>query len=618
MSPAKNQHKVSDELFRLLITSVSDYAIYMIGPDGEVLTWNKGAEEIKGYLADEIIGKNFSQFYTQVDQQAGLPAFELKQAQLKGRFEDVAWRVRKDNTQFFAKISITPLYNKEKQLRGFAKITRDMTDRKNSDDALAKLKEEEEIFRPLVSSVLDYAIIVLNPDGVIITWNEGAKRITGYSADEITGQSFTRLYTIEATAAGKPLQELNDAGTLGRFDERGWRVRQDGSQFFAHITTTPLRDHNGLLRGFAEVFRDVTDRKEYEDAQVQSRHELQMLNGELALARDQAQAASKYKSEFVANMSHEIRTPLNGIIGMCNVLLTTSMSEAQTLYARAIKTAGNSLLTIINDILDFSKIEAGRIDLERTDFSPVKVVETACEILANNARQKNLTLMSFIDPSMPLRLRGDQERVQQILINFISNAIKFSQSGEVIVKAVVQTTSQDKVNVRFSVTDSGIGLTQEQQDKLFQPFMQADGTINRRFGGTGLGLSISKQLVELMEGTIGIESIKDSGSTFWFLVPFECCAPGPSVTAQAELFGVRSLNVDDEPNSREIVHHYLTSWGLRNDSVSTVEAGMKLLRAGVEQNDPYKIVILDLSMPHKNGMDMAKEVFEDPSLNNVH
>jgi polar amino acid transport system substrate-binding protein len=471
-----------------------------------------------------------------------------------------------------------------------------------------------DIFRLLMANVAEYAIIMLDKDGKVVTWNAGAERLKGYTANEITGQHFSIFYPKEDAEKGAPQRELEVAIRDGKFEETAWRVRKDGSRFIANVVVTALRDERGTLQGFLKITRDITDKQRAEEELLRSKQELEILNVELANARDAAQAASKFKSQFVANMSHEIRTPMNGIIGMCNVLLKSGLEERQEGYAIAIKDAGNALLTVINDILDFSKIEAGKIELEIAEFEPLKLVESACEILATQARKKKVSLMSYVDPAMPTRLRGDAERLRQVLLNLTSNAIKFSDAGEIVVSATIESRYGNVCNVNFSVIDQGIGLTDEEKSRLFKPFTQADGSISRKYGGTGLGLSISKSLVELMNGTIGVDSMPGAGSCFWFVVPFEIRSEQPALTVKEELADVRVLIVDDEPNARQILQSYISSWGMRNATADGAEQGLQMLKEAAVDGDPYGVAIVDLVMPAKNGIEMAAEIFKDPAL----
>ncbi|MGZ5494384.1 MAG: response regulator, partial [Thermoanaerobaculia bacterium] len=338
------------------------------------------------------------------------------------------------------------------------------------------------------------------------------------------------------------------------------------------------------------------------------------LERDLATARDAALDSARQKSQFLANMSHEIRTPMNGVIGLLGVLLDSELNADQKDLAQTARSSAESLLTIINDILDFSKIEAGKLDFEVLEFDVRSTCETTIELLADAARRKSLEIGYVLDPDIPKVLRGDSGRLRQILLNLVGNAIKFTERGGVLVQIERETDSGDSVVLRFRITDTGVGIAQSTREQLFRPFSQGDASTTRRFGGTGLGLAISKQLVQMMQGEIGVESEPGCGSTFWFTAQFACSDRTAATNVEPASSGPRVLVIDDSTTTRHMVALQLTAWRLSNDTADDAFTALAMLREANAAGTPYDIVISDLQMPQIDGMSLARLVKNNPDL----
>jgi CheY-like chemotaxis protein len=318
-------------------------------------------------------------------------------------------------------------------------------------------------------------------------------------------------------------------------------------------------------------------------------------------------------------MSHEIRTPMNGVIGLTGLLQSTRLDERQRQYVDGVHHAGEALLQIINDILNFSKVEAGKLELDIIDFNLVHVVEEAAELVAEHAQGKGLELLAYCSPEVPLGVRGDPSRLRQVLLNLASNAVKFTDSGEVVIRALLDDETDEGPVLRFEVTDTGVGLEEEARERLFEPFSQADSSTTRRFGGTGLGLAICRQLVTAMGGELGVDSELGRGSTFWFTLPLERADVGaaPTQVKPGRLADVRALVVDDNHTNRLILGDQLTAWGMRVDVAEDGPAALQALGEAAGTDAPYALVLLDLCMPDMDGLELARRIARHPGAPGV-
>ena len=460
-----------------------------------------------------------------------------------------------------------------------------------------QLAEMERRLRLTISSLSDYALFMLDAEGRVTSWNQGAQRIKGYTAEEIVGKHFSIFYPPEVAQSGHPEEELRIAREEGRFQEEGWRVRKDGTLFWANVLVNAVRDDSGQLVGYFKVTRDRTERK----------RTVEMLETE----RARAEQANRAKSEFLAAMSHEIRTPMNAILGMAELLWETELDEDQRQYVQIFRHAGADLMALINDILDLSKIEAGRVELEQTPFDLEDVQDHVMELLGSKARDKGIVLLSRLAPGVTRSLVGDPSRLRQVLVNLVGNAVKFTRVGEVVLTAA-NVPGGTNGEIEFSVSDTGIGIPSEKIATIFDAFTQVDASTTRQFGGTGLGLAISKRLVERMGGVLTAESEMGKGSTFHFAVRFgvhpETARRLPA--GVENLRGQRVLVMDDSATNRLILRESLTAWGLESREFSSAEEALEELETSVRLGRGYALVIADHHMQGMDGFEAAPRIRE--------
>jgi PAS domain S-box-containing protein len=598
-----------DSAFRLLVESVRDYAIFMLDTQGYILTWNAGAERIKGYKASEIIGQHFSQFYPAPAVERGHPQYELRVAEAEGRFEEEGWRVRKDGSLFWANVVITALRDKTGTLRGFGKVTRDLTQRREHEESL---RQSEERFRLLVEGVADYAIFMLDANGFIATWNAGAERIKGYKADEIIGQHFSKFYPQDANESGWPAHELQVASKEGRFQDEGWRIRKDGTRFWANVTITALRDESGRLRGFAKLTRDLSERKRSESLQVSGEQHEEMLEAERA-ARMEAQRAVRMKDEFLATLSHELRTPLSAILGWTQLLRSGAEPKDVQHGLAVIERNARAQVQLIDDLLDLSRILAGQVRLDVQRLALIDVIAAAVESALPAAHAKGIRLEKILDPGGSL-ISGDPARLQQVVWNLLNNAIKFTPKGGRVQVLLERVNS----HIEVSVVDTGIGIPPNFLPHVFERFTQKDSTTSRTHGGLGLGLAISKQLVELHGGTIQAKSRGEGqGATFTVKLPLlvvhdeslDAKRVHPTHEAEPEnmllptLTGVRVLVVDDEADARELVSRLLQQQGARVSVSPSAEDALRQLKISTPD-----VLVSDVGMPNMDGYQLMRQI----------
>jgi two-component system sensor histidine kinase/response regulator len=543
-----------------------------------------------GYRVADLIGRNVATFYPDPAVRERNIALLLERRSLRD-FE-LTLRAR-DGTLVPVSTNVRLLFDARGQPVGVEGMLRDIAERKRADHALRSSEQE---LRDIFEHLQD-VFYRTDLQGRIQRISPSVQRY-GYHVAALIGTDVAALYENPAERE-RYIAALTQDSYVRDFEI----TLQDahGQSIPVSATARLLRDPQGRPAGVEGMLRDITRRKRAEE--------------ELAAAKDLAEAAARAKSEFLATVSHEIRTPLNGIIGMTGLLLDTPLAPQQRNYAETIRSSGETLLDIINDILDFSKIEAGKLELDSVDFDLRQLVREVVDLFAEAAQRKHLELAVLVYHDVPTALRGDPGRLRQIFTNLLGNAIKFTEQGEVVLRVKRSGEAATTVTLRAEISDTGIGVSPDVRDRLFQPFSQADASTTRKYGGTGLGLAICRQLTHLMDGQIGVDSEPGSGSTFWFTVRLEKHDERlPSAASPADLRGRRVLIIDDSATNRLILREQVTPWGMRSDDAADGLRGLDLLRAAAQCSRPYDLAILDMQMPGMDGLTLARAIAADPSL----
>jgi PAS domain S-box-containing protein len=466
----------------------------------------------------------------------------------------------------------------------------------NTERLIASLGESESKNKLLATIVEQSSEAIWTRDlgGNITSWNSGAAAMFGYSPQQAVGRA---LHVGESTPE-EERQRVRRLMSGEKFSYDARAVTSSGSSIEIQVAVAPLLDDGNRCIGSISVARDVTQNKRSEEA--------------LRLAREAAEAANHAKSSFLARMSHEIRTPMNGVLGMTELLLETGLTSTQRKYAETVQRSGKNLLGIINDLLDFSKIEAGKLELENVDMDLRRTIEDIVELLAERAHAKGLELACRVPPDLATHVKGDPLRLSQVLTNLVGNAIKFTEHGSVLIRVVQVEETPERVSMRFDVTDTGAGITQDAQSRIFDEFAQGDGSTTRKHGGSGLGLAISKQLVDMMGGTIHVESALGAGSTFWFTARFEKQAMPPRVEPRDApiglLTGVRALMVESSAINRGILNEQMNNWGMVTQVAETPVQAIELLVQAAARSVPYDLAIVDLGLPGMDALELARSI----------
>jgi PAS domain S-box-containing protein len=588
---AQDALRESERRFRFLVDGATDYAIYMLDPNGIVTNWNAGAERIKGYSATEIVGHHFSEFYTREDRLAGLPARALATALREGRFEADGWRVRKNGSRFFANVVVTPIRDEKGDLMGFAKVTRDVTER---EEAQRALRETEQQLRLLLGGIVDHAIYMLDPNGIITSWNAGAEKIKGYSADEIIGQHFSKFYTNADRMIGLPARALHTAMTTGRYEAEGWRIRKDTTEFWASVVIDAIRDENGRLIGYAKVTRDISQQREMR----------------LQLQKTQEQLAHAQKIEALGRLTGGIAHDFNNILmvvgGQAEILAHRLNNRPESKAVEAIREAAKRGEALTRQMLIFSRRQ--RLDPSIVHFGE-HIAHT--HALLRNSLTPNMAIANSVAPGLwPISV--DPPSFDLALLNLVMNARDAMPDGGMITVTAENVRLQpgdvtaDLAGefVAIAVSDTGVGIPEDVLPNVFDPFF----TTKEPDKGTGLGLSQVHGFANLSGGAVAISSRLGRGTTVTLYFPraVEGGRSSADVTSQAAPQGEgRVLVVDDNPQVADVSAGLLEQLGYSVKIAHSAAAALNELTG----DSGFDLVFSDIVMPGAmNGIELARAV----------
>ncbi|MFL6755852.1 MAG: PAS domain S-box protein [Sphingomicrobium sp.] len=584
---------VNDELakdpFKLLVQSIVDYAIYLLDPVGNVTSWNAGAERIKGFQTQEIVGKHFSLFYTEEDRQAGMPAKVLETARREGKFEGEGWRVRKDGTRFWASVVVDRINDENGELIGFAKITRDMTEKREAQHALI---EAEQRFRILVQGVTDYAIYMLDSDGKVTNWNAGAERIKGYSPDEIIGDHFSRFYTPEDFEAGVPKRALETARSTGRYEAEGWRVRKDGTRFWASVVIDAIRDDDGELIGFAKITRDMTEKRESQLKIEESREQL---------FRSQKMEAL---GQLTGGLAHDFNNLLTAILGACELALRNiDNPDKLRRMLDGVRNSAQRGAGLTKQLLAFARAQPLQIkQVNLQDF-----FSDVTTLIRPSLRSDIELVTETSDQLWPVD--ADAGALELAILNLAFNARDAMKEGgtlRISAHNVVldgQPEGLKGEHVALSVADTGEGMSPEIMERVFEPFFTT-----KSFGeGTGLGLSQVFGLAKQIGGAVTVDSRPDRGATFTLYLP----ASRGATAAETRLNGGNALDrvliVEDDTFVAELAAGMLQELGFESTIAHSAKEALERLAVG----ETPKVIFSDIVMPGGiSGIELARKVRE--------